>query len=768
MPTFNDIPESLSDEDTQIVQDILDAHGFSGLTQTQVEALENDLLEPWNSLLVAETGNGKTLCAEAVTLKTLRNGGDIAYLVPSYQLTQSKTEELRDWADTYDYKVQQGSGYGYADVSVVTFESFFRSIINNTAATDVDRVVLDDFHEIYSKSRGPGIEQAIAAIKDADIRIMGMSATLGNPDEIADWLDSNLIVSSERRGVPIEEIPVEASDEKRSEQLWGLMQEHDDKGPFLIFNSSRRNAESRAADIAEANSRSVDRDFENEIEKRLTTSLTGKYEKLAELMESGVAFHHSGLESGVRDLITEAIHDRDIHTCLCTPGLAYGFDAPIQCVIVADLKLWKGAGMEYIGVWEYNQWVGRAGRTGYGYDKGYAIPIWNDMDAFDVFQFNTPVEEKELERVETHIEDSATMRWLVLELVDKGWTKPDELEAFMQQTLLWEQMEDPDDVWGMEVPGRQEKLENTLSETVQWLQQYGFLEQQTASSAFKPTAKGSAAVEFNYSTWVDVSLTQVNELIAELDSGPLDPVLFMEHVGKVMEYGFDIGEEVTDNDDMVESMAKWGLDTSETTGHTAAILAWSWCQGVPADTMERDLGIDASYVATTARNFSKLFEGVKHLYGAIPDRQEPKWIDTLVTQLDRGIATEDVYLVRNVDGFAREKAASLESQADRSGFTDELDSDASLLRKLKLLYDKRVAGGGGDKDLFLKFVTDTYGIGDTLGDRLYNVASSWDGEVHVEVPPLIDKTVIVEQSESSPSGQQNAGTGGENADITSW
>ncbi|WP_435181510.1 DEAD/DEAH box helicase [Halorussus sp. AFM4] len=105
------------------------------------------MLDGGNHLLVAETGNGKTLCAEAVTKQTLDAGGRVAYLVPSHQLVGAKEDELNEWAEG-EYDVRPG-GYRDADVAVATFDSFYQAMLRDTGdVRALDLVVLDDFHII--------------------------------------------------------------------------------------------------------------------------------------------------------------------------------------------------------------------------------------------------------------------------------------------------------------------------------------------------------------------------------------------------------------------------------------------------------------------------------------------------------------------------------------------------------------------------------------------------------------------------------------------
>ncbi|ELY96774.1 DEAD/DEAH box helicase [Natrialba taiwanensis] len=431
------VPDNIAQPDQDLIQELLDQKSpeFTDLTVTQYEAFEDGVLNDGNHLLVAETGNGKTFVAEAVTKKALQDGDNVAYLVPSVALVGEKHATVSAWTPE-SVTVNKGHGYTEADVVVATFESFFEAVVRGYADR-FDTVILDDFHEIYSSQRGPNIEKGISAAINGDMEILGISATVGNPHTIARWLDADLTISSEDRAVPIEERPIEKTDEKYARQIAQLIQDHREKGPFLVFNDTTRNAEARARGVADELTFDIgnDIDFRAKVNEAIKTELTDTHETLIELLNNGVAYHHSRLERGVKDLIEEYTEKGVIKCVFCTTTLSYGFDSPVQSVIVADLKRnWEGG---FIGVYEYVQWIGRAGRDADEYDQAYAFLMYNDEEAFEKFQFDTRVEEKDIEDVTSHLSRQIALRWLVLELVNYGWETDTEVIQFIRSTLFW-------------------------------------------------------------------------------------------------------------------------------------------------------------------------------------------------------------------------------------------------------------------------------------------------------------------------------------------
>ncbi|WP_435181289.1 helicase-related protein [Halorussus sp. AFM4] len=234
-----------------------------------------------------------------------------------------------------------------------------------------------------------------------------MSATVGNPVELADWMNANLVVSEQDRSIKIDERPIEVDEhESRKNQIVDHIYAQSDHAPYFVFNKSKRTAEARAEGLAETPffADEGDRNFYVELQDRLEgMEPTRKLRDLAGLMSNGVAYHHAGLPKSIRNWIEECFESGDIGAIFCTPTLAYGFDAPVQSVVVADLKRFDGAGMSYIHTYEYVQWIGRAARPGKGFEKGYVYPFYTDFDEAADRNFG----DVDLERITSHVDPTS-------------------------------------------------------------------------------------------------------------------------------------------------------------------------------------------------------------------------------------------------------------------------------------------------------------------------------------------------------------------------
>lgn len=672
---MTDIPACLSEKDTQYVRSLLDAKGFSHINETQRAFLSQTGLDQGNTLLCAETGNGKTFCAETIIKKSLNDGKSVGYLVPSVQLTNGKYDELSEWIEER-YTLANSTwgekaGYQYADVIVATFDSYFEAALRGVG-NRLDVLIFDDFHELYSDFRGPTIEKCLTIAKQSDTEIFATSATIGNPDEIARWLDSELVISPAKRGVPITEKPAMKESMRKSYGTFiaDLIMDHKEKGPFMVFNFQTSHAQTRALEIKDAVSfPKPDTDYRSKVQSAVDTALTNTHKDLIKCLENGVAFHYAGLENKIKKLVEDGVKSGDIKCISCTTTLAYGFDSPIQSVIVADLARFG----TYIGKYEYIQWIGRAGRGG-DMEEAFAFPIYSHDSAIDYFEFGTPVEEKSLESIGSHFgpvpDDyasekytsnaahvSTNLSWLIIELVASGWNTLDELKEFVSLTLYGFYNHEPktESIGSHMFPDTVcQKVEEVLNE----LSTQGFIDYDSKNQ-ITTTVLGDAVFEYDHAIRMDTTPIKLKGVVEALqDAHPISPEQLIEEFAAVF-YRCDLRETVDKAGTFAELLEKHDIGSQEA-GVTAGVISWLWCQGIKLDDIENLLTIDVSHLPSVARHLSQAVSAVHHLYDAT-SYKEPDWIETFAKQLENGVTVDDLHLTAR-DGIARGRVVALEDQ----------------------------------------------------------------------------------------------------------
>jgi len=642
-------------EDQALIAELMSVHGFDQLKKTQAFAFNNGILDEGSNLLVAETGNGKTLTAEAKTLKHLKQGNRVAYLVPSRQLVWDKKETIEEWAEP-DYSVFTGQGkYRSADVAVGTFESFYQAMLRGVdGVRSIDLIVLDDFHELYSDYRGSAISLSIAASRYEDIELYGISATIGNPDEIAEWMGGEALISPEERQTPIEEHAINASSSSTKQAVVDTVQDNIDKGPFLVFCFAKSWTESRARALADADlfdGPSRDRDLRSELSDKVNGVLTNTHREILSILRSGVGYIHADLPGNIKKYILDLYEEGEIQALTTTTSLAYGFDSPVQTVVVADIKR-RG---EYVGVHEYVQWAGRAARPRFNYPTGYCYTLTDDPEETEE-RFFEP--HRELEDIQNHIDDEEQFRWLVLELIANGWRSTEQIQDFIKQTLYYHQMSTGSG-WGRREPkSKEERLTERLDETAEWLIDNGFINGNDTRSAFQTTHLGRGAVNFHYNSWIDTDLLNIKAFYNWIENADIDDINQLDYLHQVVS-NFDITLGAKDANGRLEPVLRdYGYNVNEE-GVTAGLIRWYWMRNYSTERIEQETEIDPTYIPGTARTLSDTVDASSHIVEAAPNGRLPEWHENLVFRVEKGVQEDSGPLVAEIDGMGRDRIRNL-------------------------------------------------------------------------------------------------------------
>jgi len=410
--------------------DHFESRGIEDLYPPQAAAVEAGVTEGRRLVAAVPTASGKTFVA---TLAMLTADGPGLYIVPLRALAREKYETFSELPgvsvgiSTGDFDAT-ASELGDEDIVVATSEKVDSAIRNGADwISDLACVVVDEIHLVGSESRGPTLEVTLATLqrRAPDVQIVALSATVANPDEVADWLDAGLVQSTWRpvdlrtgvyadgsitfdgteRRVAVAGDPDDATD--ATDAL--VAEAVDDGGQALAFVRSRREAETLAERLSGSGVGSSP-DVAAEI-RDLDGTETGR--RLADCVEGGVAFHHAGLRSAHRVAVERAFRDRSLRAICATPTLAAGVNVPARRVVIRDQKRYTGSGMEWLPTLEVHQMCGRAGRPGLD-PYGEAVLVGDETTRDELRERYV---EAGPERVESKLADPNALRTHVLSVV---------------------------------------------------------------------------------------------------------------------------------------------------------------------------------------------------------------------------------------------------------------------------------------------------------------------------------------------------------------
>lgn len=385
------------------------ARGITELTPPQEMAIENGLLERKHMVIASPTASGKTLVAEIACVNSILSTGKRAiYIAPMRALASEKFNEFKE---TYPYITSAISigdldsndpwlkNYRMLFFSTEKFDSLLRHGIDWLQS--IGCIVFDEVHMLGDISRGPTLELLITKLSTmCDAQMIALSATIGNPSEIAGWMKAELVESDYRpvkllKGILHGENAYYSHDKEiREMRLLGssklpeirLMQDTLEQGKqMLIFYSTKRNTEVGARRLSAHIADRLTKENLSElgdISAKVLNALdrpTEQCARLSDLVSKGVAFHHSGLLNQQRFMIEDAFKRGKIKVICSTTTLGFGVNMPAHTVLIKDITRFSDNYSERLGINEITQLFGRAGRP--KYDKeGRALLLAGTKD----------------------------------------------------------------------------------------------------------------------------------------------------------------------------------------------------------------------------------------------------------------------------------------------------------------------------------------------------------------------------------------------------
>ena len=344
-------------------------------------------------LVCAPTGTGKTLIAQAALFEALHTNTVAYYTTPLIALTEQKFAEMQAMAVGWGFSAEDiGLVTGNrrvnpnARVLVVVAEILLNRLLHQDGFDfqHVSAVVMDEFHSFADPERGIVWELSLNMLPK-QVRLLLLSATVGNSVEFINWLDRchgrklELVEGRERK------IPLTyhwAPDAFLNELLVDMAKgsEAERKTPALVFCFNRDECWSiaeqlKGLDLMTAAQKSA---LNKEVDHLEWPQGVGP--KLKQMLRRGVGVHHAGLLPKYRRVVEELFEKKLLSVALCTETLAAGINLPARSVVLSSLVKGPFGKEKVIDPSTAHQIFGRAGRPQFDTEGHvYAFPHEDDV-----------------------------------------------------------------------------------------------------------------------------------------------------------------------------------------------------------------------------------------------------------------------------------------------------------------------------------------------------------------------------------------------------
>lgn len=354
-------------------------------------------------LVCAPTGMGKTLIAEAAVFEALHSRRPLYYTTPLIALTDQKFRELRERAVEWGFSADDvglitGNRRENPDalVRVVVAEILLNHLLDDRGSLARHEgaretaewlgVVMDEFHSFNDPERGIVWELSLKLLPRS-VRVMLLSATVGNPHAFADWLRDRgdrrlVVVTTAERRVPLEFHWVE--DKFLNEHLRDMTEgdESTRRTPALVFCFNRDECWEVAEQLK--GQPLVGAATKAELERRLETwseaLSAGVGPKLRQMLQRGVGVHHAGVLPRHKHIVEELFLARLVPFVVCTETLAAGINLPARSVVMTTLLKGKPGERKLVPAGTGHQIFGRAGRPQFDV-RGFVFALAHEDDA---------------------------------------------------------------------------------------------------------------------------------------------------------------------------------------------------------------------------------------------------------------------------------------------------------------------------------------------------------------------------------------------------
>ena len=368
----------------------------------QLKAL--DAIKQTDCLVIAPTGSGKTWIAREAILSVIEKGGRAWYASPLKALSNSKWVEFGLHFDPENVGIITGDTKENTEAPIIVgtteiLRNQLYDAMHHGFDINCDLVILDEAHFLGDMDRGVVWEEIMIYLP-VRVNLLLLSATIGNGEEIARWLEtirkkSCVVIKEEKRPVPLHplflhpsgclfpflegkkvSVPVADFIRKDNERRFRGRQMPDYGGiirilerfnllPAIFFLKSRAECDvaltARSSLAPLTNSVEFD-DYLYELLERFPS--LSSHRQLKALRSAGLAAHHGGQLPAWKLLVEEMMNQGHLRVIFATSTIAAGVNFPARTIALFNSDLFNGHDFNPLTATEFRQMTGRAGRRG--------------------------------------------------------------------------------------------------------------------------------------------------------------------------------------------------------------------------------------------------------------------------------------------------------------------------------------------------------------------------------------------------------------------
>ena len=628
----------------------------------QKAVIESGYLEDKSNYIISiPTASGKTVLGILPALKTILNGGKAIYAAPLLSIQNEKVKEFKAFEE---HGIKVGKHPSNSDLSVMVFESFDAlTRFSWNVLREVDTLIIDEFHMIGEYSRGPTLESAItrAKIINPSLRIIALSATLKNIDEIEQWLDGKT-VEHNYRPVPLNKEVLDAemfNTKNKNDVIVKIVEKAiEDNSQALSFVSTRRFTESLATYVAKKIDKKTTKEQKQkfkqvadkllEVPKKKGSLPTTTCLKLAEAAEKGVVFHHAGLFNEQKEIIEDEFRKGNILMITATPSLMYGVNLPSKYVVIRDHTRWTSNGPASIPVFDYEQMSGRAGRPQYD-DVGYSYLVAKTMD--EAFDLEAHYVNGEIELTNSKLIDNkdAIYKQIIAQIASSLSKNLDDLNDFFGKTLYGFQMKNNPSMSMF----AQDSLNWELESALEFLLQNGII--RATPEGLKTTDFGNLIAKSNYAVETAV---KIKEYVSTMEK--LNPAEMIYALAETPDLPLISFKGRKSKDPVRDKLSECGLFAVDIGNPEAtAVSVIEWIDERNEYEIENAYNVYSASTRRSAYEASRLVKFAKNTLEVLGNYSNLKDMDYLSARLYYGVKEDIIPLVVGVKRLGRKRARLL-------------------------------------------------------------------------------------------------------------